>query len=71
MNIAKQFGALLRMSLSGIPARLGLVGTIVVGVACAVGRGVGAAVCVGRGVGVDVAGGLCVAGGFGSPVELG
>jgi putative ABC transport system permease protein len=37
MNIAKQFGALLRMSLSGIPTRLGLVSTIVVGVACAVG----------------------------------
>ena len=37
MNIAKQFGALLRMSLSGIPGRLGLVSTIVVGVACAVG----------------------------------
>jgi putative ABC transport system permease protein len=37
MNIAKQFGALLRMSLSGIPTRLGLVSTIIVGVACAVG----------------------------------
>jgi putative ABC transport system permease protein len=37
MNIAKQFGALLRMSLSGVPMRLGLVSTIVVGVACAVG----------------------------------
>jgi putative ABC transport system permease protein len=37
MNIARQFGALLRMSLSGIPTRLGLVSTIIVGVACAVG----------------------------------
>src|SRR3954468_20619835 len=37
MNLAKQFGALLRMSLSGIPTRLGLVSTIIVGVACAVG----------------------------------
>jgi putative ABC transport system permease protein len=37
MNLAKQFGALLRMGLSGIPARLGLVSTIVVGVTCAVG----------------------------------
>src|SRR3954471_6788145 len=37
MNLVKQFSALLRMSLSGVPARLGLVSTIVVGVACAVG----------------------------------
>src|SRR5262245_28298082 len=37
MNFTKQFGALLRMNLAGIPARLGLVCTIVVGVACAVG----------------------------------
>lgn len=37
MNLAKQFGALLGMSLSGIPSRLGLVSTIVVGVTCAVG----------------------------------
>jgi putative ABC transport system permease protein len=37
MNITKQFGALLRMSLSGIPTRLALVSTIIVGVACAVG----------------------------------
>jgi len=37
MNIAKQFWALLRMNLAGIPARLGLVVTIVIGVTCAVG----------------------------------
>jgi putative ABC transport system permease protein len=37
MNVAKQFGALLRMSLSDIPTRFGLVSTIIVGVACAVG----------------------------------
>ena len=37
MNIAKQFGALLRMNLAGVRARLGLVCTIVIGVACAVG----------------------------------
>ncbi len=37
MNIARQFSALLGMSFSGIPARLGLVSTIIVGVACAVG----------------------------------
>jgi putative ABC transport system permease protein len=37
MNLAKQFWALLRMNLIGIPARLGLVLTIVIGVACAVG----------------------------------
>jgi putative ABC transport system permease protein len=37
MNIAKQFRALLRMNLGSIPARLGLVCTIVVGVTCAVG----------------------------------
>ncbi len=37
MNLAKQFGALLRMNLAGIPARLGLVCTIAIGVACAVG----------------------------------
>ena len=37
MNLAKQFWALLRVNLLGIPARLGLVCTIVIGVACAVG----------------------------------
>jgi putative ABC transport system permease protein len=37
MNIAGQFAALLRMNLAGIPQRLGLVSTIVVGVTCAVG----------------------------------
>jgi putative ABC transport system permease protein len=37
MNLAKQFWALLRMNLAGIPARLGLVITIVIGVTCAVG----------------------------------
>jgi putative ABC transport system permease protein len=37
MNPAKQFGALLRMNLAGIPARLGLVCTTMIGVACAVG----------------------------------
>ena len=37
MTFMKQFGALLRMNLAGIPARLGLVCTIVIGVACAVG----------------------------------
>jgi len=37
MSFAKQFWALLRMNLAGIPARLGLVCTIVVGVTCAVG----------------------------------
>ena len=37
MNSVKQFGALLRMSLASIPARLGLVLTIVIGVTCAVG----------------------------------
>src|SRR5688500_8528848 len=37
MTLANQFGALLRMTLAGIPARLGLVSTIVIGVACAVG----------------------------------
>jgi len=37
MNQIKQFGALLRMNLAGIPSRLGLVSTIVIGVACAVG----------------------------------
>src|SRR5271168_2600297 len=37
MNFAKQFWALLHMNLAGIPARLGLVCTIVIGVACAVG----------------------------------
>jgi len=37
MSITKQFGALLRMNLAGIPQRLGLVCTIVIGVACAVG----------------------------------
>jgi putative ABC transport system permease protein len=37
MSFAKQFLALLHMNLAGIPARLGLVCTIVIGVACAVG----------------------------------
>ena len=37
MRLTKQFGVLLRMSLMGIPARLGLVLTIVIGVTCAVG----------------------------------
>ncbi len=37
MSLAKQFWALLYMNLAGIPARLGLVFTIVIGVACAVG----------------------------------
>jgi putative ABC transport system permease protein len=37
MKLAKQFWALLCMNVAGIPARLGLVCTIVIGVACAVG----------------------------------
>ena len=37
MSLTKQFGALLRMNLAAIPARLGLVCTIIIGVACAVG----------------------------------
>jgi putative ABC transport system permease protein len=37
MKLAKQFWALLCMNLAGIPARLGLVCTIIIGVACAVG----------------------------------
>ena len=37
MRFAKQFWALLSMNLAGIPARLGLVCTIVIGVTCAVG----------------------------------
>jgi putative ABC transport system permease protein len=37
MSFGKQFLALLRMNLVGLPARLGLVFTIVVGVTCAVG----------------------------------
>lgn len=37
MNLAKQFWALLRLNLAGIPQRFGLVCTIVIGVACAVG----------------------------------
>jgi putative ABC transport system permease protein len=37
MNFAKQFWALLCVNLASIPARLGLVCTIVIGVACAVG----------------------------------
>jgi putative ABC transport system permease protein len=37
MNLAKQFWALLGVNLAGVPARLGLVLTIVIGVACAVG----------------------------------
>jgi putative ABC transport system permease protein len=37
MNLARQFWALLRVNLAGLPARLGLVCTIVIGVSCAVG----------------------------------
>ena len=37
MSLAKQFWALLRVNIAGIPARLGLVCTIVIGVTCAVG----------------------------------
>lgn len=37
MNFTRQFSVLLRMSLTAIPQRLGLVLTIVIGVACAVG----------------------------------
>ena len=37
MRLIKQFWALLSMNLAGLPARLGLVCTIVIGVACAVG----------------------------------
>jgi putative ABC transport system permease protein len=37
MNLAKQFWALLCVNLAGIPARLGLICTIIIGVACAVG----------------------------------
>ena len=37
MSFARQFWALLSMNLAGIPARLGLVCTIVIGVTCAVG----------------------------------
>ena len=37
MRFAKQFWALLGMNLAGIPARLGLVCTIIIGVTCAVG----------------------------------
>jgi putative ABC transport system permease protein len=37
VRLAKQFWSLLRMNLAGIPARLGLVSTIVIGVTCAVG----------------------------------
>src|SRR5476651_569704 len=37
MNLVRQFWALLRVNLTGLPARLGLVCTIVIGVACAVG----------------------------------
>lgn len=37
MTFANQFGALVRMNLASIPARIGLVCTIVVGVTCAVG----------------------------------
>ena len=36
MNLFKQFWALLRINLSGTPARLGLVCTIIIGVMCAV-----------------------------------
>jgi putative ABC transport system permease protein len=37
MNLIKQFWALLCVNLAGIPARFGLVCTIIIGVACAVG----------------------------------
>jgi hypothetical protein len=37
IKFAKQFRALLWVNLAGIPARFGLVLTIVIGVACAVG----------------------------------
>jgi putative ABC transport system permease protein len=37
MKLAKQFWALLCMNIAGIPARLGLVFTIVIGITCAVG----------------------------------
>ncbi|HTB66338.1 MAG TPA: ABC transporter permease [Steroidobacteraceae bacterium] len=37
MSLIKQFWALLRVNLAGLPARLGLVCTIIIGVACAVG----------------------------------
>ncbi len=37
MSLVKQFWALLGVNLAGLPARLGLVCTIVIGVACAVG----------------------------------
>jgi putative ABC transport system permease protein len=37
MSLVKQFWALLRVNLAGLPARLGLVSTIIIGVACAVG----------------------------------
>jgi putative ABC transport system permease protein len=37
MNLLKQFWALLWVNLAGVPARLGLACTIVIGVACAVG----------------------------------
>jgi putative ABC transport system permease protein len=37
MNLARQFWTLLQMNLAGIPARLGLVCTIIIGVTCAVG----------------------------------
>ncbi|HXR92715.1 MAG TPA: ABC transporter permease [Steroidobacteraceae bacterium] len=37
MRLTKQYGVLLRMSLMGVTARLGLVLTIVIGVTCAVG----------------------------------
>jgi len=37
MTFMKQFSALLRMNLAGLPSRIGLVCTIIIGVACAVG----------------------------------
>jgi putative ABC transport system permease protein len=37
MSLVKQFWALLCVNLAGLPARLGLVSTIIIGVACAVG----------------------------------
>lgn len=37
MNFTRQFLALLRMNVAALPQRLGLVLTIVIGVACAVG----------------------------------
>ena len=55
MTFMKQFNALLRMNFAGLPSRIGLVCTIIIGVACTVGvlvsmlaMGVGAAIWVMR-----------------------